>query len=130
MNNHDDDRPMTSIELRKELLITQGARYRSGILNSKEKVVSGLRAESLARSAIKQIGLAVFAAWRDRSVLTGAGLPAMLPMVIGGISSLWRQPKLKPLIRGVVIAGSVASAYTLFSKFRKKQEEPTTPEMP
>ncbi|HSY26388.1 MAG TPA: hypothetical protein VK832_02710 [Burkholderiaceae bacterium] len=129
MNNHDDDRPMTPIELRKELLITQGARYRSGILISKEKVVSGLRAETLARSVIKQIGLAAFAAWRDRSGLTGGGLPAILPLVIGGVSSLWRQPKLKPLIRGVVIAGTVASAYALFAKF-KKTSESTTPEMP
>lgn len=120
MNNHDDNRPMTPIELRKQLLITQGAMYRSGILTSKAKVVSGLRAESLARSAIKQIGLAAFAVWRGRSALTAGGLSAALPLVVGGISKLWQQPKLKPVVRGAVIAGIAASAIALLSKRSKK----------
>lgn len=121
MNNRDDE-PLT-IELRKQLLITQGAMYRSGILSSKEKVVSGLRAESLAKSAIKQIGLAAFAVWRGRSGLTAAGLPAILPLVVGGISKLWQQPKLKPVARGALIAGAVASAIVVISKLRKKKTE-------
>ena len=111
---------MTPIELRKQLLITQGAMYRSGILSSKAKVVSGLRAESLARSAIKQIGLAAFAVWRGKSALSTGGLSAVLPLVVGGISRLWQQPKLKPVVRGAVIAGVVASLIAMLSKRKKK----------
>ena len=118
--NHENDKPMTPLELRKQLLITQGAMYRSGIKSSKEKVVSGLRAESLARSAVKQIGLAAFAAWRGRSGLVGSGLSTALPLVLGGISSLWRQPKLKPVVRGTLIVGAVAAAYVFISKWKRK----------
>jgi hypothetical protein len=121
MNHQENDKPMTPIELRKQLLITQGAMYRSGIKSSKEKVVSGLRAESLARSAIKQIGLAAFAAWRGRSGLAAGGLSTILPIVVGGVSRLWQQPKLKPVVRGTLIVGAVAAAYAFFAKRKKTQ---------
>jgi len=96
---NDQEAPLP-IELRKQLLITQGAMYRSGIVSSKAAVVSGLRAESLAKSALKQIGLAAFALWRGRSAMSGGAVQAALPLVIGGVSKLWQQPKLKPMLRG------------------------------
>jgi hypothetical protein len=120
MNHHDSDKPMTQIELRKQLLITQGAMYRSGIKSSKEKVVSGLRAESLARSAIKQIGMAAFAAWRGRSGLAAGSLSTILPIVVGGVSRLWNQPKLKPVVRTTLIVGAIAAAYAFFARWKRK----------
>lgn len=112
------------IELRKQLLITQGAMYRSGIASSKAQVVSGLRAESLARSAIKQIGLAAFALWRGRFALSAGGLPSILPLLIGGASKLWRPQKLKPVVRGALVAGAVASVIAVAAKLRKKKSKP------
>lgn len=111
---------MTPIELRIQLLVTQGAMYRIGILTSKEKVRSGLRAESLAKSAIKQIGLAALAAWRARSGLAVTSLPTLVPILVGGISSLWRQPTWKPLVRGAMIAGAVASIVVVLAKRKNK----------
>jgi hypothetical protein len=121
MNHYDSDKPMTPIELRKQLLITQGAMYRSGIKSSKEKILHGLRAESLARSAIKQIGLAAFAAWRGRSGLAGGSLSTILPLVVGGVSRLWHQPKLKPVVRGTLIVGAIAATYAFISRWKNKQ---------
>jgi hypothetical protein len=120
MKNREDERLMTPIEQRKQLLVSQGEMYRIGILISREKVKSGLSAESLAKSAIKQIGLAAFAAWRGRSGLAVTSLPTLVPMLVGVISSLWRQPVWKPLVRGAMIAGAVVSVVTIFGK-RKKQ---------
>jgi hypothetical protein len=120
MNHHENGKPMTPAELRKQLLIAQGAMYRSGIKSAKEKVVSSLRAESLVRSAVKQIGLAAFTLWRGRSGLVASGLSTALPLVIGGISSLWRQPKLKPVLRGTLNVGAVAAGYAYFSKWKKR----------
>ncbi len=116
---NDQEAPLP-IELRKQLLITQGAMYRSGIVSSKAAVVSGLRAESLAKSALKQIGLAAFALWRGRSAMSGGAVQAALPLVIGGVSKLWQQPKLKPMLRGALIAGAVASTIAVVSRLRKK----------
>lgn len=113
MNKPDDHIP---IELRKQLLITQGAMYRSGLKSSKEKVVASLRGETLARIALKQVGLVVLSAWRNRSGLA-TGIPAALPVVLGGLSKLWKQPKVKPVVRGVAIAGAVASVVALAAKW-------------
>ena len=110
------------IELRKQLLITQGAMYRSGIVSSKAAVVSGLRVESLARGALKQIGLAAFALWRGRSAMSGGAVQAALPLIIGGVSKLWQQPNLKPVLRGALIAGAMASTIAVVSRLRKKSK--------
>lgn len=109
-----------SIELRKQLLITQGAMYRSGIKSSKEKMVAGLHGDTLARSALKQVGMVALSAWRNRSGLA-TSLPAVVPVVLGGISKLWKQPKVKPVLRGVAIAGAVASAVVLLAKWSRKK---------
>jgi hypothetical protein len=121
-----DDTNDTPIELRKQLLITQGAMYRSGLAVSKQKVVNGLHAESLARSMLKQFGLAALSVWRTRSGIAATGMPALLPVVLSGLSKAWRQQSWKPIVRGVLIAGTVASAVALFMRYKGKsvaQEE-------
>jgi len=116
----DADHDISPIELRKQLLITQGAMYRSGISASKETVVQGLRAESLARTALKQFGLAALAAWRTRSGIAATSMPALLPFVLGGISKAVREHKWKPLLRGVLIAGTVASVAAMVLRYKGK----------
>ena len=115
-----DDLNETPIELRKQLLITQGAMYRSGLAVSKQKVVNGLQADSLARTMLKQLGLAALSAWRTRSGITATGMPALLPVVLSGISKAWRQQSWKPIVRGVLIAGTVASVVALFVRYKAK----------
>ena len=121
MDESKNDRNGMPLELRKQLLIAQGAMYRSGIKNSRQKVKAGLEADTLARSALKHIGLAALSAWRNRSGAVAASLPAIVPMVIGGVSKLWQQPKLKPVVRGIAIAGAVASAVALLAKWASKK---------
>jgi hypothetical protein len=112
----------TPIELRKQLLITQGAMYRSGIATSKEKVVNGLRADSLARSALKQVGLAALSAWRTRSGLTATGMPAILPILARGVMKAWRERNWKPVLRGVLVAGAMAGVAAAFIGYSKRRQ--------
>ena len=119
----------TPIELRKQLLITQGAMYRSGIATSKEKVVNGLRADSLARSALKQVGLAALSAWRTRSGVAATSMPAILPFIAGGVAKAWRERNWKPVLRGVLVAGvmaGVAAAFVGYSRRKQASEEEET----
>jgi hypothetical protein len=115
----------TAVELRKQLLITQGAMYRSGIAVSKEAVMTGLRANTLAQGAIRQIGLAALSALRSPSGL-GGSVSALVPLLFGGVAKLWRQPNWKTLVRGALVAGTVATAATIFLKRGKKQAETET----
>lgn len=110
---------MIPIEQQKQLLVTRGAMYRSGILASTEELSSGLRAESLVRSAIKQIGLAAFTAWRGGSSM--ANLPTLVALLATGISSLWRQPTGRPLVRGAMIAAAAASVVAIVVKRKKNK---------
>ena len=112
----------TPIELRKQLLITQGAMYRSGIAVSKEKVMHGLRADSLARSALKHIGLAALSAWRTRSGVAATSMPAILPVIAGGIAKAWRERNWKPVLRGVLLAGVMAGAAAAFVSYSKRKQ--------
>ena len=112
----------TPIELRKQLLITQGAMYRSGIATSKEKVVQGLRADSLAKSALKHIGLAALSAWRTRSGVAATSMPAILPVIAGGIARAWRERNWKPVLRGVLIAGAMAGAGAALLAYSKRKQ--------
>ncbi|HEY8025433.1 MAG TPA: hypothetical protein VIF60_12755 [Burkholderiaceae bacterium] len=111
---------ITPLELRKQLLITQGAMYRSGIAASKQKVVQSLHAESLARTALKQFGLAALSAWRTRSGIAATSMPALLPIVFGGLSKALREHRWKPLLRGILIAGTVASVAAAFFRYKSR----------
>ena len=115
----DDDTP---IELRKQLLITQGAMYRSGIASSKEKVMHGLRADSLARSALKQIGLAALSAWRTRSGVAATSVPAILPIVANSVAKAWRERNWKPVVRGLLVAGAVAGVAAAVVGYNKRKQ--------
>jgi hypothetical protein len=119
MENRKDVPFVTSLELRKQLLVTRGAMYRSGILSSREKVIAGLQAESLAKSAIKQICLAALSLWRGGSGLGVMSVPAFAPILIRGVSSLWRARMLKPLARGAIVVATIASVVTILTKKKK-----------
>jgi hypothetical protein len=112
----------TPTEQRKQLLIAQGAMFRSGVVVSREAVKHSLRADTLAKNVLKQIGLAAFSNLRGPSGLL-SNLPTLAPLLFGGISSLWRKPKWKPLVRGAVVAGVVAAAVAIVVKKKKTRAE-------
>jgi hypothetical protein len=116
MDNSKNGGFATATELRKQLLITQGAMFRSGIVASKDAVRNDLGAESLAKGALKLIGLAAFDAWRSPSSGLASGISTLGPLLVGGISGLWRQPNWKPLVRSAMIAGVVAAATILLKR--------------
>jgi len=110
-----------STEERKQLLITQGAMFRSGIVSCREKLKSGLRAESLAHGVMRLIGLTAFTAWRERPGLA-ASLPALAPVLLGAASKLWRKPA-KPLVRGALVAGAIVTvAAVFFTRIKKRKQ--------
>ena len=121
-----NDRERLPIELRKQLLITQGAMYRSGIVGSREKVIQGLGAESLAKSALKQVGLAVFSLWRGRSSMSMTNLPTLLPILMTGASGLLRPIIKTPILRRAVMLSVMASSAVLFYKLKKRTRTDVT----
>jgi hypothetical protein len=105
MANEAEHKSAASLARRKEDLVTRGALFRSELSNAQQAVKTHLRAESLIQSAISHVAMAVFAAFRNRSS-AGVGLPAILPLLVGGISALSRKSLLKPLLKiGLVLAG-------------------------
>lgn len=109
-----------SLLRRKQDLVAQGALLRSGLRNAQHVVKTRLGAESLVRSTITQVAMAVLATFKSRAGLTTVGLPAILPLLVGGVSALSRSALLKPVLRiglGLVAAGAIVA---MVAKRKKK----------
>lgn len=107
---------------RKKQLIAQGAVYRAEVLHAKQVMRAGLRPDSLARGAFRQlVGVALAAAGKKTGIgLAGASVQPLLPLLFSAGSALLRNKSLRrPLLRGALIAGSVAAVAMAFSKNRK-----------
>src|SRR3990167_3118223 len=95
---------------RKEVLVAEGAVLRSGLSSAQQGVKTRLGAESLVRSTITQVAMAVFAAFKSRAGLASVGLPAILPLLVGGVSAFSRSALFKPVLRiglGLLAVGAV-----------------------
>jgi hypothetical protein len=107
---------------RKNALIAQGARYRSGITISKNVVQSNLHMDVLAKSAVQHVAArssAVLGALLSLNSLRKGNLGGLLPLVTTGVSLLSKRGAVKPLLRGgalLAVAGAAA-----FFMIRKKR---------
>lgn len=113
---------------RKKQLIAQGAVHRVEVLHAKQMTRAGLRPDSLARGALRQLaGVALAVAGKKTGIgLAGADAQTLLPLLLSAGSAFLRKKSLrKPLLQGVLIAGSVAAVAVFFSKKKK-----TVPENP
>jgi len=111
---------------RKKQLIAQGAVHRAEVLHAKQTMRAGLRPDSLARGALRQLAGVVLAVVGKKTGigLAGAGAQTLLPLLLSAGSALLRNKSLrKPLLRGALIAGSVATAAVFFSKKKKASSE-------
>lgn len=107
---------------RKKQLITQGAVYRAEVMLATQAVRAGLRPESLARNALRQAALIAVTAFKARNLggLPGVSLESMLPIAMASASALSRnQAVVKVVLRGAVIAGTVAGAVRFLSKKKR-----------
>ncbi|MBV8665178.1 MAG: hypothetical protein JO269_01720 [Burkholderiaceae bacterium] len=103
-------------ELRKQILITQGAMFRSGLVLSRATVKASLQGGSLGGKLVKHAGSAALSLLRAR----GAGLSALAPLAVSGLSKLWKGPGKKNLWRGLLIAGGVAAAAAIVLMTKRK----------
>lgn len=114
-------------EDRKKQLIAQGAVYRAEILLAKEVAEAGLRPDTLARSVLHQVAIAVLAAFRGSGSVPVANLQTLLPIVMGGISAFSKHKSaIRTVARGAVIAGAAAGIVALVA--RKKKAAPSRTE--
>jgi hypothetical protein len=114
---------------RKKQLIAQGAVYRAEVLHAKQMTRAGLRPDSLARGALRQLaGVALAVVGKKTGIgLAGAGAQTLLPLLLSAGSALLQNKSLrKPLLRGGLIACSVAAVAVFFSK--KKKTAPENPD--
>lgn len=112
-----------SLAERKQLLVAQGAAYRTGITYGRTSVRTSLSAESLAKSAIAHIAMGAVGAFKGGSMLRGANLgnlQVLLPLAMSVIARLSKKTHLvKPVARGALVLGAVA-AIARFVIRRKK----------
>lgn len=107
---------------RKKQLIAEGRLYRAELMIAKETVRAGLQPEALARNALTRLAVLAITAFRQRNGALPAGLnvPALLPLVISGVSALARK---KPWWKGALIAGAVAGTVALIAKTKQAAPE-------
>ena len=111
---------------RKKQLIAEGAVYRAEVMFAKQAVQSSLRPETIARNALHHAILVGMAALKTRNIagLPGVNLQSLLPVAMSGISALSKNKALvKVVLRGAVIAGSVAGIVRMLSR-KKKSDAP------
>jgi hypothetical protein len=113
-----------STEERKKELIAQGAAFRTQLIDAKNGVHAGLRPDTLSKGAMNHIAMAVIDAFKNGSAarIAGANLSTVLPLVVTGISALSKSSLLKPVMRGVVIAGAAAAVAMLVLKKKKARD--------
>ena len=107
---------------RKKQLIAQGALYRAEVMLATQTARDSLRPDTLARGALRQAALIGLAVLKRRNLggLPGLNLQNMLPLAMTALSSLsQRKGVVQAVLRGAVIAGTVAGAVRLFSRKKK-----------
>jgi hypothetical protein len=111
---------------RKKQLISQGALYRAQIVVARQFVHDGLEPRTLAKGALQQAALAAFSAIGTRNGigLSGLNIQTVLPIATGVFSALAKRKSLvKAVLRGAVVAGSVAGLVALISRSRRAARE-------
>lgn len=115
---------------RKKQLIAQGALYRAEVMLATHIARDSLRPDSLARSALHQAALIGLSALKRRNIagLPGLNLQNMLPLAMTALSSLsQRKGVVRAILRGALIAGTVAGAVRLFSRSKRAPADDSMP---
>src|SRR3569623_37865 len=113
-----------SPQLRKHLLVQQGAAYRAAVSEAMRTVQHNLQPDALTRTAINYAGKQV---WPGEFAIVGQALrkegtlaalmPVLIPVAKGGWSWLKRRPMRRTLLRSLAIAVPAAAlAYLAFKK--------------
>lgn len=111
---------------RKKQLIAEGAVYRAEVMFAKHEVQASLRPENVARNALQHAMLVGLAALKTRNLggLPGVNLQTLLPFVMNGVSTLSKNKALaKTVLRGALIAGSVAGIVRVLSRKKRRDVE-------
>jgi hypothetical protein len=111
---------------RKAELVAQGKAYRSAILTSQRSVKAGLSMNRLAKSAVGHVVSAVCDIFKSRQAISGINLQTLLPLAISGISAFSRISKkslLKSILRGALVAGTVATAVAYVSRKKNARQQ-------
>lgn len=115
---------------RKKQLIAQGALYRAEVMLATHAARDSLRPDTLARSALHQAALIGLSALKRRNLagLPGLNLQNMLPLAMTVLTSLsQRKGVTQVVLRGAVIAGTVAGVVGLFSRSKRAPADDSLP---
>lgn len=98
--------------LRKQQLIDEGAVHRARLTLARRELASNR--QSPARSALGGVGGVAL------QLLQSGALQAVLPLLLGGVAALGRQPRLRRLARNASIAAVVAAAVGFLMRRRRR----------
>src|SRR5450830_818242 len=117
-----------SNEVRRRKLLAEGALYRIGIIDARERVRANLNASSLAKSAMRRMGGALSSGIGDLfSGKAGNTLQSLTPLLISGASMLSKRYLRKPLLYWVILGAGVVLARYLARKNRARSDHEDSP---
>lgn len=103
---------------RKKQLIAQGAIHRVEVLLAKRTVQARLHPDMLARKALPGIALSALSLFKRRAG-SGASLWAFLPLLSGIAARMKGKSLFRPLVRSILVAGTVAGVAAIFAQSKK-----------
>jgi len=117
-----------SNEVRRRKLLAEGALYRIGIMDARERVRANLNASSLAKSAMRRMGGALSSGIGDLfSGKAGNTLQSLTPLLISGASMLSKRYLRKPLLYWGILGAGVVLARYLARKNRARSDHEDSP---
>jgi len=117
-----------SNEVRRRKLLAEGALYRIGIMDARERVRANLNASSLAKSAMRRMGGALSSGIGDLfSGKAGNTLQSLAPLLISGASMLSKRYLRKPLLYWGILGAGVVLARYLARKNRARSDHEDSP---
>lgn len=123
---------------RKERLVMQCRAYRAAVDHSRQEIRSKMGIQSIIKSAAGMVGLGAGSAALSSRLglsrfshlssladlkggLSVGKLQKLLPLVAAGYSLLARRSLLRPVLRGLLLAGAAGTAAYVYSRAKSRQ---------
>lgn len=116
MNNHSGPHNHLSRAERKQMLLQEGAAFRAQMVISRDIVRHNLSAKSLTTHLMTRVtGMASSIFSKSANIKT-SNLPALIPLLVTGISLVSRRYGRKPLLLGGAVIAAIGAAICVSSK--------------
>ncbi|AIY44061.1 hypothetical protein LT85_4903 [Collimonas arenae] len=105
---------------RKQKLLAEGAVFRAEMLHSRDIVRANLNSKSLATIVLGRVSGIASSLLGTSSALKASNLPAMLPLVVTGVSWLSKRCTRKPFLIGAAVIAAIGGAVFVSSRNSKE----------